>query len=88
VGCGRTNCQGKGSAFGWYVVCEYFPPGNIVGDNNQYFVDNVHKQTKGKATDTVESGVTSAGSGWVDVRWSVGVGVLVGAVLLGAGIVL
>ena len=86
VGCGRTSCQGKDSTPGWYVVCEYYPPGNVVGDNNQYFVDNVHKQVKGKPTDTVESGVSSAGSGWEDVRW--GVGVLVGAGLLGAGIAL
>lgn len=58
---------------GWYIVCEYYPPGNVVGDNNQYFVDNVKKQVKGKASDTVESGVTSSSEGWRDVRWGVGV---------------
>ncbi len=57
---------------GFYVVCEYYPAGNIVGDNNQFFIDNVKKQVKGKPTDTVESGVTSEGSGWRDVRcWAV-----------------
>jgi hypothetical protein len=70
---------------GWYVVCEYYPPGNVEGDNNQYFVDNVPKQVKGKKTDTVESGVTSASSGWQDVRW--GAGVLGVAAVVGVGIV-
>lgn len=75
VGCGRTSCQGEGGTPGFYVVCEYWPAGNIVGDNNQYFVDNVKKQTKGKATDTVESGVSSGGNGWRDVRcWVVVLG--------------
>jgi hypothetical protein len=101
VGCGRTSCQGKNSKLfifsgkhslticietpGWYVVCEYYPPGNVVGDNNQYFIDNVPKQVKGKKTDTVESGITSASSGWQDARW--GVGVLGFAAVVGVGIV-
>jgi len=85
VGCGRTSCQGKDNTPGWYVVCEYYPPGNVEGDNNQFFVDNVPKQVKGKKTDTVESGVTSAGSGWQDARW--GVGVLVVAAVIGLCIV-
>jgi hypothetical protein len=65
------------------VVCEYYPPGNVVGDNNQYFKDNVKKQTKGKKTDTVESGVTGAGLGMGE-RWGVGVfgvAMVVGAVI-------
>ncbi len=40
VGCAR--CGGWGS--GWYetyVVCNYRPAGNIVGDNNRYFRENV-----------------------------------------------
>lgn len=85
VGCGRTSCQGKGDTPGFYVVCEYWPAGNIVGDNNQYFVDNVKKQSKGKASDTVESGVSSGGSGWRDVRcWVVVLGLagMVSAVIV------
>ncbi|TVY33755.1 Cell wall protein, partial [Lachnellula subtilissima] len=31
VGCGRTACGGKNGTPGWYVVCEYYPPGNVVG---------------------------------------------------------
>ena len=41
------------------VVCEYWPRGNVAGDKNQYFKENVKSQVKGKNTDTVASGVTS-----------------------------
>lgn len=74
VGCGRVNCNGENGTPGWYVVCEYYPPGNVVGDDNKYFVDNVKPQTKGKASDTVESGVTSGSSrsfSMVGIRWLV-----------------
>ncbi|KAE9381276.1 PR-1-like protein [Stipitochalara longipes BDJ] len=80
VGCGRTNCANKNKTPGWYVVCEYYPPGNIEGDNNQYFVANVPKQVKGEKSDTVESGVTSSGTGWRDAQWGVGVLCVAGVV--------
>jgi len=51
IGCGVTNCPpiedsgGDGdqenAAQGWYVVCEYYPPGNVVGDDNTWFEQNV-----------------------------------------------
>lgn len=52
VGCSVTDCsasndgngtQGykKGDAQGWFLVCEYWPPGNVVGDGNDYFKENV-----------------------------------------------
>ena len=69
---------------GFYVVCEYYPPGNVVGNKNQFFKDNVLKQDKGKETDTVESGVTSAARR--DGVWMAGV--LGYAVVLGAGMAL
>jgi hypothetical protein len=31
VGCGRKYC-GTSTTPGWYVVCEYWPPGNVIGD--------------------------------------------------------
>jgi hypothetical protein len=33
LGCGRTECDGKGGdeAPGWFVVCNYYPAGNVVG---------------------------------------------------------
>lgn len=73
VGCGRTNCQGKGGTDGWYVVCEYWPPGNVVGDENRYFKENVAEITKGKLGDTVEGGVGSDAVGLDSRRtiWSV-----------------
>ena len=85
VGCGRASCQGENGTPGWYVVCEYYPPGNIVGDDSLYFVWNVHKQVLGRNTDTVESGITSVGTGRGE--WRGGLGVLAGAALLGLGLV-
>jgi len=83
---------------GWYVVCEYWPPGNDEGDNNQFFLDNVKPQTEGKDTDTVESGVTpsqsappqstptqNAACGNADLRW--GAGMLVVAALVASNVV-
>ncbi|KAL5321113.1 hypothetical protein ACEPPN_011925 [Leptodophora sp. 'Broadleaf-Isolate-01'] len=81
VGCAVKSCQGENDTPGFYVVCEYYPPGNVVGNNNQYFKDNVLKQDKGKDTDTVESGVTSIATR--DGVWAVGV--LGMAALVGVG---
>lgn len=81
VGCGRTNCSSRNTTPGWYVVCEYYPPGNIVGDDNNYFRWNVHAQVEGHASDTVESGVTSAASSareWLSL----------GSVLVSAGVLI
>jgi hypothetical protein len=48
MGCGRFDCNGqngdKGAADGWFVVCEYWPPGNV---ETQYKAQ-VQKQMKGK----------------------------------------
>ncbi|OSS53856.1 hypothetical protein B5807_01370 [Epicoccum nigrum] len=41
VGCARTECNGgQGGAPGWYIVCEYFPAGNVLG----LFQENVLPQ--------------------------------------------
>ncbi|MCJ1281922.1 hypothetical protein MMC26_001245 [Xylographa opegraphella] len=32
VGCGRMLCDGTNDVAGWYVVCEYYPPGNVIGE--------------------------------------------------------
>lgn len=42
-------------------MCEYYPPGNVVGDGNRWFMDNVKPLVEGEADDTVESGITSDG---------------------------
>jgi len=44
TGCGWTNCKGKNGLEGVFLVCEYWPVGNIVGDNNYYFIHNVAAQ--------------------------------------------
>ncbi|KAJ4987798.1 Repressed by EFG1 protein 1 [Stagonosporopsis vannaccii] len=45
IGCARTECNGgedggDGDAPGWYIVCEYHPAGNVIGQ----FTDNVQEQ--------------------------------------------
>lgn len=32
VGCGREACDGRGKVGGWFVVCEYWPPGKVEGE--------------------------------------------------------
>jgi hypothetical protein len=54
-------CNGVKNTPGFYVVCEYYPPGNVVGDHNRYFVDNVKPMVKGKSSDTLESGMRNLG---------------------------
>jgi hypothetical protein len=68
-----------------YVVCEYYPPGNVEGDNNQFFVDNVKRQVLGVASDTVESGITggASGGGGRDLGWVLGAGVFAAGFLGG-----
>lgn len=46
VGCGAMNCTNSDSngANGWYLVCEYDPPGNFIGQ----FKGNVAKPGEGK----------------------------------------
>jgi hypothetical protein len=88
VGCGRKECDGANGTTGWYVVCEYYPAGNVVGDNNEYFVWNVKKQVEGKDTDTVESGVTKSVGSMCAGKWSWGSAVLLAAAVVGGGMIL
>lgn len=34
VGCGAVLCDNDatGGVHGWYLVCEYYPPGNVIGE--------------------------------------------------------
>lgn len=53
VGCARTECNGgqeggEGDAPGWYVVCEYAPRGNVIGQ----FVENVQAPVPKSQRDT------------------------------------
>jgi len=55
VGCGRFDCgtaprddgDEDRDARGWYVVCHYWPPGNVMGDH--LFQDNVQRPISGDA---------------------------------------
>ena len=61
VGCGVTDCGeegGKGSARGWFVVCEYWPPGNVEGE----YAEEVERQV-GSGGCVVEGGGEAAA--WV-----------------------
>jgi hypothetical protein len=41
VGCGRTFCDGKDGTSGWYLVCEYYPAGNVLDGNAGENVDSL-----------------------------------------------
>ena len=43
VGCGRVDCNGKNGVEGWFLVCEYWPPGNVGGE----YVQEVEMQLEG-----------------------------------------
>ncbi|KFY36419.1 hypothetical protein V495_07923 [Pseudogymnoascus sp. VKM F-4514 (FW-929)] len=73
VGCGRTKCDGRGGSPGWYVVCEYYPPGNVIGA----FVENVQEQVEGVKNGNSE-GVVGAASGVA--KWHTWSALLVGLV--------
>ncbi|KLJ09977.1 hypothetical protein EMPG_14611 [Blastomyces silverae] len=55
VGCARFYCGGYADrrddddddddAYGWYVVCQYFPVGNIIG--REFFEQNVQARVSG-----------------------------------------
>ena len=59
VGCARVDCDGNkegGNARGWFVVCEYWPPGNVGGQFGQEVqreVDKIVTQGKGYVTEYV-----------------------------------
>lgn len=48
MGCAAVDCSGKNKLKGHIVVCEYWPPGNMVGEDNKYFRANVQAQVEVK----------------------------------------
>lgn len=49
VGCAAQICNGRGGVAGYMVVCEYWPPGNVVGTQKQgganvWFKEDVDSQ--------------------------------------------
>ncbi|KFY31956.1 hypothetical protein V493_00650 [Pseudogymnoascus sp. VKM F-4281 (FW-2241)] len=73
VGCGLRECDGRGGSPGWYVVCEYYPPGNVIGA----FEENVQEQVEGVKNGNSQ-GVVGEASG--RRRWDGWSAVLVGLV--------
>jgi hypothetical protein len=53
VGCGWTDCGGRNGLEGVFVVCNYYPAGNVLGpsgsDENMFFVQNVLPERSGGA---------------------------------------
>ncbi|CEJ56700.1 hypothetical protein PMG11_02900 [Penicillium brasilianum] len=47
--------DGSTRAQGWYVVCEYTPTGNVVGDHNEYFKKNVKPSDKSSSATTTSA---------------------------------
>jgi hypothetical protein len=62
VGCAAVDCAhvSKSNIQGVFLVCEYWPPGNVVGENNLYFQENVGKQANNGAGFNVASATNPA----------------------------
>ena len=63
------NCSNSASngANGWYLVCEYSPPGNVAGE----FGDNVGKAGEGKNGQPGMGGAERISGGGGGSRWLV-----------------
>lgn len=81
VGCARIDCTNDsnetssqdGKSHGWYVVCEYYPPGNVVGSNNKYFRQNVQPLGNYTKNSSESSAVGMIEGVKVSGLWAVGV---------------
>ena len=60
TGCAAVNCTGKGGMDGFFLVCEYYPPGNVVGDNNTFFAQNVQSQIHNSGPTGTSTGVATS----------------------------
>ena len=102
TGCAAVNCTGKGGMDGFYVVCEYYPPGNIVGENNLFFQENVQSQIHSSgpagssattttatpsASSTGQNGLGNDGSQNQAARGLWTVAAVVGALVLAGGMI-
>lgn len=90
VGCARTQCNGnqsggKGNAPGWYVVCQYYPGGNVIGQFSENVQEKVpeSERPEGPKDSRVPEDETSAAAkvgsllgGWVLLVWTLGWGMV------------
>jgi recyclin-1 len=65
TGCGWTNCNGTNGLGGVFLVCEYWPPGNIVGDDNDWFKQNVSPERSAQSSGFNELDATEGATGGV-----------------------
>lgn len=67
VGCAIQNCNGQNGIQGWYLVCEYWPAGNIVGQGastNAWFEVNVQNEINdGSGFDAAKATAGASGVG-------------------------
>ena len=76
--CGAVDCDGVsgGNATGWYLVCEYYPPGNVEGEYTQN-VGRVKYQIvsgSGDAREVANSLVNAAEGRWTGMKmWNWGI---------------
>jgi len=60
TGCAAVNCTGKGGMDGFFLVCEYYPSGNVVGENNAFFIQNVQSQIHTSGPTWISSAVATS----------------------------
>ena len=75
VGCAAVDCTGKNDMDGWFLVCEYWPPGNVVGENNAFFEQNVQSQIhnsgpSGSGTSSPTGGASGLGNEGTSTRFA------------------
>lgn len=71
VGCASYQCDGKGGVSGYFVVCEYWPSGNVIGTGrvgkDVFFGHNVQAQvhigSDGFDYEAAIAGVNDTGAG-------------------------
>ena len=76
--------DGSSRAQGWYVVCEYTPAGNVIGDDNEFFKKNVRPMEKSSSAASSKSQRTSgAVRGMSDINlWAALMAVALGVVAI------
>ncbi|KAB2100716.1 hypothetical protein AG0111_0g10673 [Alternaria gaisen] len=78
MGCGRKECNGgtsggEGDAPGWFVVCEYWPRGNVVGQFKENVQSTPQQDAESRAASTAIEKVlyvwVGLVTGWMVAVW-------------------
>lgn len=70
VGCGWTDCGGRNGIDGVLLVCEYWPAGNVMGEGNRWFRQNVGPQVRGPEGFDVQQATAGVTGGTATTRSS------------------